>query len=379
MSDRHPAASHLETLDNAFEFVQRQCRAIVANHPDLHPMYTVGGSWKHEGESWTHWCEGFYPGIFWLVHSRSRDPWFREVAEQYTRRLEPRRFDRNVHDLGFLFLNTYLRWFRETGDPALEEIVIEAGRTLALRFKEKGQYLCSFIGPESLFVDIMMNVPIIYHAAERTGDESLRAIADQHCATSARYLVHADGSCIHEGIFDTQTGDFLRESTHQGYAPSSCWSRGLAWALHGFGRVYSYTRNPAHLEVAERVAGYYLDHTPGGAIPLWDFDVPANHPAAMLLDSSAAAIAASGLWSLALLTSSEERREAYRQRAIETVVRLSSQEFLADGKPGQEGLLLHGVYHYPKGLGVDESVSWGDHFYVEALVKILTNSTEPAI
>ena len=30
---------------------------------------------------------------------------------------------------------------------------------------------------------------------------------------------------------------------------------------------------------------------------------------------------------------------------------------------------MHGVYHYHKGLGVDESVAWGDHFFVEALVK----------
>jgi unsaturated chondroitin disaccharide hydrolase len=30
---------------------------------------------------------------------------------------------------------------------------------------------------------------------------------------------------------------------------------------------------------------------------------------------------------------------------------------------------MHGVYHYHKQLGVDESVAWGDHFFVEALVK----------
>jgi unsaturated chondroitin disaccharide hydrolase len=35
---------------------------------------------------------------------------------------------------------------------------------------------------------------------------------------------------------------------------------------------------------------------------------------------------------------------------------------------------LHGVYHLPKGLGVDESVAWGDHFFVEALVKALAHA-----
>jgi len=50
---------------------------------------------------------------------------------------------------------------------------------------------------------------------------------------------------------------------------------------------------------------------------------------------------------------------------------LCSDEFLARGRPEWEGILLHGVYHYHKGLGVDESVAWGDHFFVEALVKAI--------
>ena len=37
-----------------------------------------------------------------------------------------------------------------------------------------------------------------------------------------------------EGMFDTATGEFLRQTTQQGYRGDSCWSRGLAWALYGF-------------------------------------------------------------------------------------------------------------------------------------------------
>jgi unsaturated chondroitin disaccharide hydrolase len=36
------------------------------------------------------------------------------------------------------------------------------------------------------------------------------------------------------------------------------------------------------------------------------------------------------------------------------------------------------VYHYPKRLGVDESVSWGDFFFVEALVKALAGRSDAA-
>ena len=88
--------------------------------------------------------------------------------------------DRNVHDLGFIFLSTYLPWYQLTGQEHLHQVLVQAGRTLAMRFMEKGQYLRSFVAPESLFIDIMMNVPIIFYAARETGDAELRRWLEAH-------------------------------------------------------------------------------------------------------------------------------------------------------------------------------------------------------
>ena len=145
----------------------------------------------------------------------------------------------------------------------MREVLIEAGRTLALRFKEKGQYLRSFVADNSLFIDIMMNVGIIFYAARETGDRRLRDIAVRHSLTTRRVLVRGDGSTAHEGIFDTDTGEFLRQTTHQGYRGDSCWSRGLAWALYGFTTCYEYSRDPHFLETAQACADYYITHSPG--------------------------------------------------------------------------------------------------------------------
>ena len=46
----------------------------------------------------------------------------------------------------------------------------QAGTTLALRYQRNGQYLCSFVSRDSLFIDIMMNVGIIFYAAVERGD-----------------------------------------------------------------------------------------------------------------------------------------------------------------------------------------------------------------
>jgi unsaturated chondroitin disaccharide hydrolase len=361
----------LARLERAFDFAANQVRATVERYPDYFPIYTEKGRWHHSGELWTDWCAGFHAGMMWLIAQRTGDDWWLATAEHYSELLEHRQHDRNVHDLGFIFLNTYLPWYRETGDSRLNEVLITAGRTLALRFNPKGQYLRSFVAPESLFIDIMMNVPIIFYAARETGDRDLYNLAVAHCRTTERVLVRPNGTTAHEGLFDLETGDFLRESTHQGLRPDSAWSRGLAWSLYGFGTVFSYTNDPADLAVALRNADAFLDRCPANLIPPWDFDVPPGPD--RIDDSSAAAIAASGLWNLAdiLDAHDQERASRYRKAAIGMLDTLISDDYLAASTPGWEGVLKHGVYHFHKKLGVDESVMWGDFFFLEALDKAL--------
>ncbi len=358
-------------LERVFDVAERQTRATIARAPDFFPMYTEQGRWTRRGELWTDWCGGFFDGIMWLLYERTGNAWLRDRAGHYARLLAPRRFDREVHDLGFIFLNSYAPWFRHTGDAALRDAMIDAGRTLALRFQPRGRYLCSFIGRDSLFIDIMMNVPIIYFAARETGDAALREVADTHCRTTERVLVRANGGTAHEGLFDTATGEFLRQSTHQGWSADSDWSRGLAWSLYGFTTVYGYTSDPADLAVARRNAEHWLTRCGDDPVPPWDFDVPAGP--LRIKDSSAGAIAASGLLELArtLEKLDAEGAARYRAAAFKLLAALCGDDYLADPATGWEGVLRHGVYHYHKGLGVDESVMWGDYFLLEAVAKAL--------
>jgi unsaturated chondroitin disaccharide hydrolase len=375
MSDNLPPKREalLPRFADALSFAAAQARRILDTYPGYTPMYTVGGRWNRGGDHWTHWCEGFFPGILWLLHKHTGEAEWRRYAEHYSLPLEPRRFDRTVHDLGFLFFSTYLRWYHLTGERRLRNILIDAGRTLAQR-RQKGGYLASFVGPESLFIDIMMNVGIIFWAANATGDQNLRDNALEHCRTSARYLVRKDGGTAHEAIFDPDTGEFLRESTHQGYAASSTWTRGLAWAIYGFTAAHRLSGEAEFLGVARRCADYYLKRSPEGLVPPWDYDVPPTGP--QLWDSSAAAIAASGLWDLSEQVRDPLTSHQYRDASLCILETLCSDQFLSRSRREWEGILLHGVYHYHKKLGVDESVAWGDHFFVEALVKALAGKAE---
>jgi unsaturated chondroitin disaccharide hydrolase len=358
-------------LERAYDFAAKQVEATIERTPDYFPMYTVGGKWKHTGQLWTDWCAGFHAGMMWLIARRTGDPNWRARAEHYSRLIEHKQHDRDVHDLGFIFLNTFLPWYELSGDEHLHQVLITAGRTLALRFNAKGKYLRSFVAPESLFIDIMMNVPIIFYAARETGDSDLYDLARAHCRTTEKTIVRADGGTAHEGIFDLATGAFLRESTHQGLRPDSDWCRGLAWSLYGFGTVYTYTHDPADLAVARRNADHFIARLPDSFVPPWDFDVPPGPD--RLDDSSAGAIAASGLWNLAGLVADSDRAASrrYRHAALSILDALLTDDYLAWDTRGWEGVLKHAVYHFSKKLGVDESVMWGEFFFLEAVDKVL--------
>ena len=354
--------------ERALDFAQHQVRALITNHPDHFPLFTEGGKWHHGKEAWTNWCEGFLGGMMWIFARRTGDPFWRDRAEHYSRLIEERQHDRTVHDLGFLFWSTWKRWYDLTGDPTINEVVVEAGRTMGLRFNPQGRYLRSFVAPESCFIDIMMNVGIVLYAANETNDAQLLRVATEHCCTTRRFLVRGDGSTAHEGIFDLDTGQFLRQSTHQGWRDDSSWARGQTWALYGFGTAYRLTGDPRFLDTAQRCADFYLERTPPHGVPPNDWEEPSP---ARPYESSAAAIAASGLFQLGSLTSDPERAARYEGSARTILDTLCGPEFLAIQTPGWEGILKHGSYHERKGLGVDESVMWGEYFFVEALDKLL--------
>src|SRR5437762_2920005 len=175
---------------NALSFAQAQVRRLVENHPGFYPLYTDQGKWKHSKPAWTKWCDGFLPGMMWLFLEAGvadDEKYWRTKAEEYSRALEGRKEDRDVHDLGFIFYHgTYKRWYEATvreGKPnqALKDVVVRAGQVLALRFKANGQYLRSFISDESLFIDIMMNVGVIFYAAKNmaSGEVSTEKL-DEH-------------------------------------------------------------------------------------------------------------------------------------------------------------------------------------------------------
>jgi len=381
---------------SAIEQAARRLQRTRASWPPDRPapVHTRGGRWYRPDNLWTDWTPGFYAGQMWILARLTGESGWRAAAEAHTLPLKPRRFDRNVHDLGFIFLSTYRRWFDllpadDHSSEALREVLVTAATVQSFRWRTLpgggDGFVYSFNGPQSLFIDTLMNIRLLFWAAhhdEKTAAEGeVGRRAREHASTSLRYLVRRNGSALgdedgrvaHEAIFNAEPGrgEFRCLSTQQGYSPFTTWSRGLAWAIYGFADAHAWTAAPEFLEGAERCAGYFLSHTPEDGVPYWDYGAPRipDEP----LDSSAAAIAVCGLRLLARQAVGAGA-DRYRMAAARILETLLSEKFLSRPDSAEEGILLHGTYHRPRNWGVDCSVMWGDYFFLEALEGLLLDA-----
>ncbi|GGZ44867.1 glycoside hydrolase family 88 protein [Asticcacaulis endophyticus] len=368
-------------LDKAISAALARIDKGLAAYGDQFPEpSSVGNVYRVMGN--TEWTNGFWTGQLWLAYELSGDEKYRTAAERHVESFHTRIFDQvNVdhHDLGFLYSLSCVAASKLTGSTLAREAGLEAARLLLTRYLPKAgviQAWGNLSDPAEagrMIIDCNLNLPLLYWATEQTGDLTFANAADSHIQQALKYIVRPDASTFHTFYMDPATGAPRHGTTHQGYADDSCWARGQAWGIAGFPLVYRYFRKPALIETSARLANYFLNRLPDDLVCCWDlvFTAPPHER-----DSSAAAIAACGLLELGKsMPLSDTDSAAYRGSAMAMVENLI-RHYAATSNDDGAGLLKHGVYHMPKGMGVDEYCLWGDYFYLEALTR-LTRIWEP--
>ncbi len=107
----------------------------------------------------------------------------------------------------------------------------------------------------------MANLPLLYWAGLYARDASFVLAAEAHAMMTRDAFIRSDASTYHAVEYDLATGERQRGFTFQGYADKSCWPRGQAWAIYGYVRTAEATGKLAYLELAEKLADYFLTRT----------------------------------------------------------------------------------------------------------------------
>jgi hypothetical protein len=429
-------ASLQPDLDRLWPLSGEKVRRLCETYPveKGSPVFTVAGRYTSQG--WTEWTQGFQYGWAILQFDATGDEGLLELGRRGTvAHMAPHVSHIGVHDHGFNNVSTYgnLRRLvlegrlpRSEWELAFYELALKvSGAVQAARWgvtSDGTGYVCSFNGPHSLFCDTIRSMRALAlshrlgHRLQGENDTSISLLDRlvQHARTTARYNVFYGegrdtydvwGRVAHEAVFNRNDGRYRTPATHQGYSAFSTWTRGLAWVMSGYTEQLEFLETVSDtdldplggradieammLRAARASCDFYIDNTPADGVPYWDTGAPGlaamgdylARPADPYndhepVDSSAAAIGAQGLLRLGnyLQARGDASGERYRHAGL-TVLRTLLREPYLSTDPDHQGLLLHGVYHRPRGwdyippgrsIPCGESVMWGDYHLVEA-------------
>jgi len=434
------AGDLLDAIDRMWTLSGKKILAIEAS-PSLKgatPVFTVEGRYRAQG--WTEWTQGFQFGSAILQFDATGEEQFLTIGRDNTiNRMAPHVTHLGVHDHGFNNVSTYGNLRRLMLEKRIEpnprelqlyELALKcSGAVQAMRWSRTVDghgYIYSFNGPHSLFCDTIRSLRALAmshqlgHRLMGENDEAISLLDRlvQHARSTAKYSVYYGkdrdaydirGRVAHESVFNTNDGRFRCPSSQQGYSPFTTWTRGLAWIMTGYPEQLEFLQTCGDkelaalggrkeieslmLEAAKAACDFYIEHTPTDGVPYWDTGAPGLAQMGDYLsrkaepfnayepvDSSAAAIGAQGLLRLGRYLQKSDPKEAarYRQAGL-TVLRTLLDEPYLSMQDEHEGLLLHSVYHRPRGwdfvpegrtVPCGESCMWGDYHLREAALLV---------
>jgi len=327
------------------------------------------GKYDFSNSSW--WCSGFYPGTLLYLFEQTRDDSLYKEAMRILKVLEKEKFNTGTHDLGFMMYCSFGNANRIAQKAEYREILLTAAKSLSTRFNPNTGCIKSWNskpGDYLVIVDNMMNLKLLFWATQVSGDSSFYKIAVTHANTTMKNHFRQDNSSYHVLNYDSATGVVKQKRTAQGFADESAWARGQAWGLYGYTETYRETQDKKYLEQAKKIAEFMLNHPnlPADKIPYWDFNAP-DIPNA-LRDASAGSIMASALLELSGYV--DKKTSAKYINAAETILKTLSGE-IYKALAGTNGgfIIQHGVGHLPAKSEVDVPLTYGDYYFVEAMIR----------
>lgn len=363
-------------LECLFEKIESKFEAECERLGDKIPYWTTNGMYgtDYAVKDIYWWTNGFWPGIMWkMYHATGRDI-YRQRAEMAEKKLDKalHGFVGLHHDIGFMWLHSAVADYRLTGSEEAKVRGLMAANILAGRYNPKGQYIRAWNATRTeeregwIIVDSMMNIPLLYWASEETKDPRFYYIATAHADTVKRTLVREDGSCGHIACLNPHTGELEEIRGGQGYSNTSSWSRGQSWILYGFALSYRHTKNPAYLDVAKRVAHYFISNiTLTDYIPLCDFRQPQEPK---YLDTSAGLCAACGLLEIAEHVG-EEEKWIYLKHAEQIVKNIT--EKYCNWNLDTDSIVQQGKVDYHSTGTKQTDLIYADFFLTEAVLRMM--------
>ncbi len=318
------------------------------------------------------WTSGFFPGSLWYAYKLTGNKALKKQAIAYTEKLNPVRYYKKTHDLGFMIDCSYGNALRLSPNDTIKAVIVETADNLSGRFDERIGCIRSWdFGTWNfpVIIDNMMNLKLLFEATNLTGNQKYYDVAVKHALTTMKHHFRPDFTTYHV-ISYNDDGSVEQKCTFQGKADDSSWARGQAWAVYGYTDCYMATKNPVFLQQAINIANMIMKRVKtADCIPYWDYDAPVTKETPR--DVSAAAITASAMFELCKVAGKGNPYFKYGETILKN---LSSPAYLAQPGTNEGFVLMHSVGSLPNGSEVDTPINYADYYYLEALDRYINFS-----
>jgi unsaturated chondroitin disaccharide hydrolase len=369
----------MDKIQQAFDWAINQVKTYLPDFTSSFPYSHSENNFYAKSEN-VEWTTGFWTGIVWLCYEKTQNEDFKIAAESQVHSFFNRivnKIDTNHHDMGFLYSPSCVAAYKLTGNEEGRKAALLAADNLISRFQSVGQFIQAWgnLGDEDnyrLIIDCLLNLPLLFWASETTKDDKYKEVALAHIDTAMKVIIRDDDSTYHTYYFDKKTGLPTKGITRQGYRDGSAWSRGQAWGIYGSAIAYHYTKNEKYFDLFKRMTNFFLTHLPQDLLPYWDFDFSTGSTEPR--DSSASAIAICGMLEMSKYL--PEKESLYYTTKAKELLNVLIDTCAVKDTSVSNGLLLHGTYarkspYNPcNDRGVDECNTWGDYYYLEALMRL---------
>lgn len=321
------------------------------------------------------WTSGFWTAMVLMAYEITHEEKYKEVVENHVNSFHERiinNYSTDHHDLGFEYTLSCVSAYKVLGSELAKRAALLAADKLCERYVASGRYIKPWSTMDDpienrIIVDTYLNLPLLFWASEISENPKYKEIAKNHLDSTVDILVREDGRAYHTYRMDLKYGNPIMPVVDQGYADDSVWSRGQAWVVYGLALAYDYTKDEKLYQIQKKATNKFIELLPADNVPAWDM---VFRDTRTLKDTSAGVIATCGMLEMNKLLPGHSDAERWNEKVHEMVRALIDNHLTNDENNGSSSILMHGTSSVRHNSGINESLIYGDYYYMETLMRM---------
>ncbi len=285
-----------ENYQRLLEKIRDLADELITTHPDCFPVVHEDGNWTPaDGIPNTAAC---FAGILWQLHRWIGDEKWGNRAAYYSQLV----LDADPTMPSWQAWIVFHPWYRFKKESAAHRLLIEHGQNVARSNQRRGQFVSDANDSARISASSMLDIPLMFYAANETLDQDLGRFATAHCRTARDVLLSDPAEPRAAATYDADQKQFAGDA-------QPCLPVHLAMMMRGFVHVFQVTHMGETLDTAERIGQLWIERLPEDRIP-------AASPSAADKDYLATTLAASALLDLAELSKTASHQLIFKTTAL---------------------------------------------------------------